>query len=72
MTSKSVPLNTVSSLGTVDLAEEIVLARSIFDRSESAVCVSEFWFGFDCEDIFVSEKYLGRMSDLETLKCIGR
>ena len=66
--SKSVPPNIVSSLGNVDLAEEIFHVRTNVDRFGLPVSVREVLFRFDCEDIPLSENQLGYMSDLETLE----
>ena len=57
--SKSVPTNSVSSLGTVGLTEEKFQVRTNVDRSELPVSVRQVIFRFDSADLPLTENQLG-------------
>ena len=58
---KFVPADIVSDLGTMNLAEEIVPARTNVDRFDWPASVRKVLFRFDCEDEPLSENQLGHI-----------
>ena len=66
--SKSVPPNIVSSFRTVCLGKENFHVRKNVDCFDLPLSVRKFLFGFDFENIPLSENQLGYMSLLEMLE----